>query len=271
MPTWYRAGRGRQQRKWPIRVANSLAAAKIIPERFASFGDRNATLQRHMEAFMLTECSYCQARVCGEVLSTLDESEEEGHYRVSFLRCPSCSRALVGRQLWDPNFEGDGGWGKSAVRVYPKPDLQMSMVIPPRVRKSLEEADRCYHAALYPACAVMAGRAIEAMCCAHQPEGKPVMLAAGLSDLLERGVIDKRLYEWGESLRKERNIGAHASKQDVSRLDARDVLDFAVAICEYVYVLADRYEAYQARKQGRPKGVKIYPEDYDPVENLDVS
>ena len=64
----------------------------------------------------------------------------------------------------------------------------------------------------------------------------------------DAGVIDGRLFEWGDSLRQERNIGAHASGQNVTNADANDVLEFAVAICEYVYVLADRYEKYKKRK-----------------------
>jgi hypothetical protein len=74
-------------------------------------------------------------------------------------------------------------------------------------------------------------------------------LDEGLKALRESGVIDSRLYEWSNSLRKERNIGAHAGEGNISADDARDVLDFAMAICEYVYVLADRYEKYNERKQ----------------------
>ena len=50
-------------------------------------------------------------------------------------------------------------------------------------------------------------------------------------------------------MRKERNIGAHAIETEIKRQDATDILDFAVAICEYIYVLTDKYNAYLARKK----------------------
>lgn len=56
-------------------------------------------------------------------------------------------------------------------------------------------------------------------------------------------------------LRDKRNIGAHASGEDVSREDAADVLDFTIAICEYVYVLTHRYKRFK-RREAKRKGVK---------------
>ena len=72
-------------------------------------------------------------------------------------------------------------------------------------------------------------------------------LAKGLKELKDKGVIDGRLFEWGDSPRGRRNIGAHATDEEVSREDANDVLDFTIAICEYVYVLAEKYEGFKAR------------------------
>jgi len=88
------------------------------------------------------------------------------------------------------------------------------------------------------------------MCVAHTSEKS---LHKGLQELRDSGIIDRRLFEWGDSLRQERNIGAHASGQQVKAQDARDILDFASAICEYVYVLTDRYENYKNRKSVEKK------------------
>ncbi len=66
--------------------------------------------------------------------------------------------------------------------------------------------------------------------------------------MLEAGVIDSRLFAWGEALRKERNMGAHASIESPSRQDARDLLDFAWAIVDYVYILSEKFSAYEMRK-----------------------
>ncbi len=53
----------------------------------------------------------------------------------------------------------------------------------------------------------MVGRALEGIC-VHQ-KTKAKTLAPGLKELLNKEIIDKRLFTWGEELRKLRNLGAH--------------------------------------------------------------
>ena len=96
----------------------------------------------------------------------------------------------------------------------------------------------------------MCGRAIEAVCIQHTKEKT---LYKGLKALKEKGIIDGRLLEWGNSLRYERNLGAHATGVKITRDDASDVLDFATAICEYVFVLSEKYNNYQERKKKEAK------------------
>lgn len=69
-----------------------------------------------------------------------------------------------------------------------------------------------------------------------------------LQELLDRKEIDRKIYEWGEALRKHRNIGAHASAENISREDAKDLLDFAEAICEYIFVLNQKYTEFKKRQ-----------------------
>ena len=75
-------------------------------------------------------------------------------------------------------------------------------------------------------------------------------------ELKDKGIIDGRLYEWGNSLRERRNIGAHATDEEIIREDAIDVLDFTIAICEYVYVLTEKYEEFKAREAKRKQKKK---------------
>ena len=74
------------------------------------------------------------------------------------------------------------------------------------------------------------------------------MIGKGLAQLKAKGIIDDRLFAWAEALRKERNIGAHASEQDTTRENAQDVIDFTIAIFDYVYTLSEKYDKYLARK-----------------------
>ena len=137
------------------------------------------------------------------------------------------------------------GLGGYPTRVWPEPDEQLPGEVPRLIRVSIDDARKCFRAKVYAACAVMCGRALEAMC--KEKTGQ-LILANGLKKLRTDNVIDDRLYQWGEALRKERNIGAHASDETISRADAQDILDFAIAIVEYVYVMSAKFEAYQQRK-----------------------
>jgi len=96
----------------------------------------------------------------------------------------------------------------------------------------------------------MCGRSIEAICIQYTKEKT---LYKGLQALKDAEIIDGRLFEWGDSLRHERNLGAHATGVKTTKDDARDVLEFAIAICEYVYVLSNKYNAYKERKSKSTK------------------
>ena len=88
--------------------------------------------------------------------------------------------------------------------------------------------------------------------------GQKATLFEGLKELHERQIIDTRLYQWGDELRKHRNLAAHASDAQFALNDAKDLHDFATAICEYVFVLTGKFESFQKRQakteaaQGQP-------------------
>lgn len=44
------------------------------------------------------------------------------------------------------------------------------------------------------------------------------------------------------------NIGAHATGEKVSQQDARDLLDFTNAICDYIFVLTEKFQAFMKRR-----------------------
>jgi len=191
-------------------------------------------------------CPYCDAKVQAKVLAEkmYPASEECDPCKYSFVECTNCGSVLVGFSEWELGDYGDSGWG-TPTRQWPEPDTQLHSNIPRPVRRSLEEAKRCMTSKAYMACAVMCGRAVEAIC---MDKTKSKTLADGLEKLKSAKIIDEKLFEWSEALRHERNIGAHAGDEITSRQDASDVLDFALAISEYVYVLDDKYRAYLERK-----------------------
>lgn len=93
---------------------------------------------------------------------------------------------------------------------------------------------------------LMGSITVEAICV---DKTRAKTLATGLTRLKEDKIIDAKLFEWGDALRKERNIGAHAGDEIIPERDANDVLEFAIAISEYVYVLDEKYREFKKRKE----------------------
>ena len=196
---------------------------------------------------MIVECPRCESKV---------DAEEKGSVPFDFevhgmpgkavlLECPICHDPLFGfTELVEVGF-GPPEWAQ-VERKWPVPDNEIDYNIPEIAKISLVEAKLCFRAKAFNACAVMCGRTIEGVCKHHYASIKT--LASGLKKLKDNGVIDNRIYEWGEALRKHRNLGAHATTERVSREDAKDLLDFSVAICDYVFVLNEKFQRFQERQ-----------------------
>lgn len=192
------------------------------------------------------DCPSCSIRVSAEVIAAV-EVREEGMPGpiISLCKCPGCDSALVSEQHFY-DYDGHDVNYTAPRRVWPEPQRDTHASVPAIVQVSLSEAHRCFQAAAYTACAVMCGRALEGVCVHFKTPGN--MLAKGLTNLRERAIIDERLFEWGEELRKHRNIAAHASETAISKPDALDLLDFVNAIVDYIFVLSARFDSFKSRK-----------------------
>ncbi len=207
---------------------------------------------------MNVDCPHCQLRVQARVIAehvdydSFDEYEGPESFRTLLLECSSCFRSLLlGQYSFDyPDEDGIRHWSRTS-RLWP-PLRQLSSEIPESVRSSLEEAEKCYKGRAYNATAVMVGRGLEGIC--QHFKTKDVRPAAGLKELRDREIIDRNIYEWGEELRKHRNIGAHEVEQNISKEDAEDVLNFIIAICEYIFVLKVKFESFMKRQKRQTQG-----------------
>lgn len=200
-----------------------------------------------MTKITIIACPYCEARMQANVLAEREypPGDDWEPHKYVFAECSVCKQVLVGYSEWGMVTPEDEGWTPLS-RQWPEPEQQLHANISRPVRISLREAKRCFEAKAYMACAVMCGRAIEGIC---KEKTSEKTLAKGLKQLKDGKVIDSKLYEWGQALRNERNIGAHAGDESISAQDAHDVLDFAIAISEYVYVLDEKYQEYKERKK----------------------
>lgn len=197
---------------------------------------------------MITECPYCESRVdCDEKGHVdLDQDQTGVPTKAVLLQCKVCKSPLFGFSEMIQVDQDEWEWG-AVDRLWPAPEDYIDGSIPEIVRNSLIEAKLCFKARAFSACAVMCGRTIEGVCKNHDP--KTETLAAGLKKLRQDGVIDDRIYDWSEALRKHRNLGAHANTAKLKKDDARDLLDFAIAICEYVFILNEKFQRFQQRQK----------------------
>ena len=197
---------------------------------------------------MIIECSYCESKVDGEVKGehVFFEPEEGPPFKAVLLKCPVCNNALLGGSDHYQTGPDTSEWSPLN-RLWPQQETYVDWQIPEIARDSLIEAKKCYKAKAYSACTVMSGRTLEGVCKNHLTETKS--LAKSLKELKDKGIIDDRLYLWGEELRKHRNIGAHATKEKITKEDAKDLLDFAQAICDYVFVLNAKFNRFMERKR----------------------
>jgi hypothetical protein len=206
---------------------------------------------------MLIDCSHCHAQVNGEEVHVAewvapwdDPDPWEEPYRISILRCPRCKRFLVGLQ--NSVQEAEIFW-TLATRVWPEPVSELAMSIPLEIRQSLAESRKCFNASAYIASVAMCGRAIEALC-QHFSTKQPTFFD-GLMELHDADIIDSRLYSWGQELREHRNLAAHPSTTVFRREDAKDLYEFSAAICEYVFVLTEKFEQFKGRRERRAKKI----------------
>lgn len=201
-----------------------------------------------MTSRVVIDCPHCSVRANATVRGSVQNQQTDA--AVVLAECPSCGAPLVGTTelFQDENLD----WQfEHAERVWPAPtSVEVSPTIPATARRDIKDAQKCIAHGIYSAAVVLCGRALERL--AHE-KAPAKTLAASLAALKANGVIDERLSLWATALRQERNIGAHASDEEVSRENAQDVLDFTIAIFEYVYTLSEKYAEFMARK-GHSKG-----------------
>lgn len=204
-----------------------------------------------VETEMVVECPECSApRRCKIAGRCTHDPPEMAPLtiRLSLVTCEKCGLALVAQESIFDDEESYAEWSYPK-RLLPNPDRQVSTEIPRLVRASIEEALVCFKAGAFMASAVMCGRALEGVAKEHGIDDAGLFKSLG--KLRDAEVIDKRLYEWGDALRQHRNIGAHATDEEINETDASDLLDFAIAICEYVFVLGKKFERFKERNEAR--------------------
>ncbi len=197
-----------------------------------------------MPSNIVIDCPGCATRVNADIKGSVHDHESDA--AIVLVKCPSCDGPIVGLSEIYQNEHNDFVYGH-AERVWPAPStVELSISIPEGARRDIKDAQKCISHGIYSASVVLCGRAIERLTKIKVPGSKN--LSDGLSELKTQGIIDERLFQWANALRKERNLGAHATDEEVTKENANDILAFTVAIFEYVYTLSEKYAEFIARK-----------------------
>jgi hypothetical protein len=195
-----------------------------------------------LQTEIVIDCPRCAVRVKAKHLAFVHGPDNGAFF---LCQCPSCHDPLFGYALEYQDEWNNWGWD-TAERIWPSPSsVEVGPAIPAAARRDIKDAQKCISHGIFSAAAVLCGRALERLI---KEKAGNHMIAKGLAELKSNGTIDQRLFDWAEALRKERNIGAHASDEDTTKENAQDILDFTLAIFDYVYTLSDKYEKYIARK-----------------------
>jgi len=190
---------------------------------------------------LVLRCDTCEQprgfAVCS-IYKTLEEPPQE----YTFAYCSNCGDP----SLFYREDKGDGFENDSYYRLFPPQERHISSALPKVVRDSYEESVRCESARTQIACVVMVGRTLEAVCQQFEPSARSIL--KGLTAMRGRGIISQELLDWANELRVLRNLGAHATDQNISRADAKSALDFLQAILEILYDLRPKFEEFKLRR-----------------------
>ena len=192
---------------------------------------------------MLVECHNCEAIVDGKVIASYQHYEAESDMtgKYSFLSCPKCARPFIMLQMEN----GPDDWDEPT-RIHPPIEAGISFAIPGSIRLTYEEARTCFRAKAYTATAIMCRKTLEGI--AEEHRIKVQNLASALKEMRDKGIIENRLYEWADALRISGNEAAHGVNTKISPQDAKDILEFTIALLEYVFTFRDRFEQFKKRR-----------------------
>jgi len=134
-------------------------------------------------------------------------------------------------------------------RIYPTPlPSPTDKNIPEAIRNDLDEAKMCFSVSAWRGAAVMARRAIQSA--AIEKGATKSRLVDQIEELKNKGLITVDLKEWADVVRWVGNDAAHPGNDNVTRDDAKDILDLAEQFLHVLYVTP---ALAKARKKKRGK------------------
>jgi hypothetical protein len=197
---------------------------------------------------LVMECDICSTTVSAAVVACyIDENPHDwmDSTQYSLCKCPECSSPILAKQRRD--YNGIDAYWERPVKLYPGSLFYINPVIPENLRKALLECVQCYKSQSFTATVIMCRRTLEGFC---QFKGvREKNLDKSIKKLNELDLINAQLYEWANELRLAGNEAAHNIESEFSDVDAKDILDFTIAILDFTFSFKDKFDKFKERLQ----------------------
>ncbi len=185
---------------------------------------------------------YCPS--CKGYSSLTDRAKYEkmiGGTRIRFCvsECNSCDfHFLVTR--YDSNGQ--------IIKIWPKTlPGKVDDLVPDPIKGDFEEALVCEAANSYRGAAALARRTLQVICLNKgAPEKKK--LHEQIDWLFDNSIITQDIKDWAHEVRYVGNDAAHPSTTEVTKDDARDILELLESMCDVLYIAPARAAARKAKR-----------------------
>lgn len=136
--------------------------------------------------------------------------------------------------------------------IYPKTLSQIvDSLVPAPIRQDFEEALLCYSVSSYRGAAALARRTVQVICL-DKGAGKSKKLQEQIDELFTNGVITKDIKEWAHEVRFLGNDAAHPTKNEVTKEDAKDILELLESLSEVLYITPAKATERKKRRGNTP-------------------
>ena len=206
-----------------------------------------------MRKNVLEPCPHCNTRATYTTLyGEPPSSPSEGRLYHTLVLCDHCGsktllifkgvrKSIIGAR---PGFYIDVEF----VDQYPKRTPKPHESIPPQVADDYIEAIKCFDVGAWKASVVMCRRALQGS--VIEKGAKKDKLVDQIDELYDQQIITKAIKDWAHEIRLTGNIGAHPDKdglQDVTREDAKELIEFMEEYLNYVYIMPSKVAAKRAK------------------------
>jgi hypothetical protein len=206
---------------------------------------------------MILECRSCKTTVNGLEIGNYEEGGEPEftlfETKYTLLECPKCHKPSLVEQNQDFDSSVQSFVYDKVKYLYPVNNFYINPDIPEELRTALLESIKCYESEAYTATVIMCRRTIEGFCALKGIKGS---LAKAITILKDEEIINEQLFEWANELRLSGNEAAHNIQSTFSNQDAKDILDFTIAILDFSYSFQEKFNQFKQRREAMKRLLK---------------